>query len=303
MKKFVSMIALLAAVLLVFAACGESQKEPAAIKLNDMLDREVQLGAYAKRIVALQPSDCEILYSLGAGDTLVGRGEYCNYPEEILDVPAVHSGGETNIEQIIALNPDVVIMSKMSQTPEQVEAIENAGIPVFVSDAQDIASIYVAIEKLGLIAGKQDEAASVISDMKAAFDDIRVKSQAQSTYKTVYFETSPLEWGLWTAGKDTFMQEICDLLCVKNIFDDVSGWVQVSAEQVIDRNPDYIVTTAMYFGTGLLPDEEIKSREGWQDIAAIKNGKVLGAIGDELTIPSVRLVKGAQTLYDFIHGN
>ena len=59
----------------------------------------------------------------------------------------------------------------------------------------------------------------------------------------------------------------------------------------------------MYFGTGLLPEQEIKSREGWQDIAAIKNDKVLGAVSDELTIPSVRLVKGAQTLYDFIHGN
>ncbi|MBQ2866200.1 MAG: ABC transporter substrate-binding protein [Clostridia bacterium] len=303
MKKLLSVICILAAVLVILTACGESQNEPAAIKLTDMLDREVQLGAAAKRVVALQPSDCEILYSLGAGDTLVGRGEYCNYPEEILDVPAVHSGGETNIEQIIALNPDVVIMSKMSQTPEQVEAIENAGIPVFVSDAQDIAGIYVAIEKLGTITGRQEQAQQMIEDMKSAFAKIAEESKAKASNKTIYFETSPLEWGLWTTGTGTFMQEIADMLCVRNIFDDVSGWVQVSAEQVIDRDPDYIITTAMYFGTGLLPDEEIKSRAGWGDISAIAEDNVFNANGDELTIPSVRLVQGAQALYDFIYGN
>ncbi|MBR4955550.1 MAG: ABC transporter substrate-binding protein [Clostridia bacterium] len=303
MKKLFTLIALLEAAMLVFSACADTSAKDGSIKITDMVGREITLDGYADKIVALQPSDCEILYSIGAGSALVGRGEYCNYPAEIADVPAVQSGSETNIEQIIALAPDVVIMSKMSQSPEQVEALENAGIPVFMSDVQDIAGIYVAIEKLGLIAGKQDEAASVISDMKAAFDDIRVKSQVQSTYKTIYFETSPLEWGLWTAGKDTFMQEIADLLCVKNIFDDVSGWVQVSAEQVIDRNPDYIVTTAMYFGTGMQPDEEVKSRDGWGGISAIANNNVFNANSDELTIPSVRLVLGAQALYNFIYGN
>ncbi|MBR4304802.1 MAG: ABC transporter substrate-binding protein [Clostridia bacterium] len=303
MKKLFTLIAWLTAAMLVFSACADTSAKDGSIKITDMVGREITLDGYADKIVALQPSDCEILYSIGAGSALVGRGEYCNYPAEIADVPAVQSGSETNIEQIIALAPDVVIMSKMSQSPEQVEALENAGIPVFMSDVQDIAGIYVAIEKLGLIAGKQDEAASVISDMKAAFDDIRVKSQVQSTYKTVYFETSPLEWGLWTTGTGTFMQEIADLLGVKNIFDDVSGWVQVSAEQVIDRNPDYIVTTAMYFGTGMQPDEEVKSRDGWGGISAIANNNVFNANSDELTIPSVRLVLGAQALYNFIYGN
>ena len=105
MKKFLSIAALLAAVMLVFAACGEQKNKDTAIKLNDMLDREVTLDSFAKRVVALQPSDCEILYAIGAGDTLVGRGEYCNYPQEVNDVPAVHSGNETNIEQIISLAP------------------------------------------------------------------------------------------------------------------------------------------------------------------------------------------------------
>lgn len=303
MKKVLSIIVSAAVLLMLLCACGKQESTEGTIKLNDMLGREVTLNGVAKRVVALQPSDCEILYTLGAGSTLVGRGAYCNYPEEINDVPAVQSGSETNVEQIIALAPDVVIMSKMSQTAEQVDALANAGIQVFVSDVQKIDDIYVAMDLIGKMTGKTEEAQKAANDMKAAFDDIRVLAQAQSTCKTVYFETSPLEWGLWTTGTGTFMQEICDMLCVKNIFDDVSGWVQVSAEQVIDRDPDYIVTTAMYYGTGLLPEDEIIARDGWQNISAIKNKKVLGAISDELTIPSVRLVNGAQTLYNFIYGN
>ena len=62
-----------------------------------MLDREITLTEPATRVVALTASDCEIIWALGAGDLLVGRGEYCDYPAEVLDIPSVQSGAETNI--------------------------------------------------------------------------------------------------------------------------------------------------------------------------------------------------------------
>ena len=96
-----------------------------------MAGREVKLDGPVTQVVALFPSDCEILYAIGAGETLVGRGEYCDYPQEVLDVPAVQSGANTNIEQIISLNPQVVLMSTMDQTEEQVAALEAAGIRCF----------------------------------------------------------------------------------------------------------------------------------------------------------------------------
>ena len=302
MKRITAIILATILALTLFAGCTTEQEKSGALKLTDMTGREVVLDKPAERIVALMPADCEILYALGAGDTLVGRGEYCNYPAEISGVPAVQSGNETNIEQIIALDPDVIIMSKMGQTVEQVEALSNAGIEVFVSDAQSIADIYTTIELIGKLTGKDAKATEIANDMKAAFDKIKTDSAAKAQNKTIYFETSPLEWGLWTAGKGTFMQEIADMLCVKNIFDDVNGWAEVSAEQVISRNPDYIITTAMYFGSGPLPDEEVKGRTGWGGISAVANNGVFNANSDELTIPSVRLVDGAQSLYNFIYG-
>lgn len=297
-------ILLMAVILVVFTAgCVNSEKsESSAIVIKDMTGREVKLDAPADRIVVLDAADCEILYATGAGSKVVGRGEYCNYPEEVLAVPAVQSGSETNIEQIIALEPQIVLMTKMGQTVEQVEALENAGIKVFASDAQKIDDVYKAIELIGTIAGADDKAASVINEMKTAFSDLKSRVK-DGEKKTVYYEVSPLEWGLWTAGEGTFMDELSDMLGLENIFSDVSGWAEVSQEQVIERNPDYIVTVAMYFGEGPSPVEEIMGRGGWQNINAIKNGNVLNADQNEISLPGPRLVNGAITLYEFVYGD
>lgn len=64
----------------------EAEDTASTVTLTDMTGREITLDAPAERVVALTAADCEILYALGAGDLLVGRGEYCDYPAEVLDV-------------------------------------------------------------------------------------------------------------------------------------------------------------------------------------------------------------------------
>ena len=270
------------------------------VTVTDMMGREVTLTQPATRIVALTASDCEILCALGAEDTLVGRGEYCDYPESILNVPAVQSGAETNIEQIIALEPQVVLMSAMAQDKDQVDALEQAGIQVVVSNAQDIAGVYTAIRLIGALMGKDEQAEAIVADMQATFDDIAAKSE--NTGKTIYFEVSPLEYGLWTAGKNTFMDELATMCGLTNAFADVDGWAQISEEQVLERDPDYIVTTSMYWGEGPTPVEEIMGRTGWESLKAIQNAAVLNADSNEITRPGPRLKDAAITLFQFVNG-
>ncbi|MDO4572579.1 MAG: ABC transporter substrate-binding protein, partial [Clostridia bacterium] len=253
------------------AAPAETAAEP--VTVTDMIGREITLEEPATRIVALTASDCEILYAIGAGDLLVGRGEYCDYPAEVLEVPSVQSGYDTNIEQIIALEPQVLLMSTMAQTEEQIAQLEAAGVKVVVSDAQDIEGVYTAIRLIGALLGRDTEAESVIADMQAGF--AAVAAEAGDGTKSVYFEVSPLEYGLWTAGSGTFMNEIAELLGLENCFAEVSGWAEISEEQVIERDPDYIVTVAMYYGEGPTPEEEIANRAGWEGISAVADGNVL----------------------------
>ena len=295
------MAAMLIATMMCSVSFAEEEAAEGAVTVTDMTGREVTLDKPAERVVALSAADCENLYALGAGDLLVGRGEYCDYPAEVLDIPSVESGYETNIEEIIALEPDVLLMSSMAQTTEQVEALENAGIQVVVSDAQDIEGVYESLAIIGKLVGKEKEAEEITESMKESFEQLAQEAKGQEG-GTVYFEVSPLEYGLWAAGKGTFMNEIAEMIGLENIFADVDGWGEVSEEQVIERNPDYIVTITMYFGEGPTPEEEIMSRQGWDKITAVQNEAILNLQNNELSRPVPRLTEGAQMLYDFVYG-
>lgn len=295
-KKVVSMF--LAAMMLLFVCLAGA--EGGGLTVTDMTGREIKLDGTAKKIVALTASDVEIIYALGAGDLLVGRGEYCDYPAEALEKPMVKSGSETNLEEILALEPDVVIMATMAQTVDQVEALEKAGVKVIVSDAQNLEGVYTAIGLIGQIVGKDEEAAALVKQMQDTFAAIRAK--AQDSGKTVYFEVSPLEWGLWAAGKNTFMDELAGICGLRNAFADVEGWGAVSEEQVFEKDPDYIVTTSMYWGEGPTPVEEILGRAGWDKLKAVQDKQIFNADNNEITRPGPRLMNAAQALYDFVYG-
>ena len=291
MKK----IALIALILLCLFSCALAD----GVTVTDMMGREITLKEPATKIVALTAADCEILCALGCEDALVGRGEYCDYPASVLEIPSVQSGSETNIEQIIALGPQVGLMGTMAQTKEQVEQLSAAGIETVISDAQNIEGVYTAIAMIGSLMGKDAEAEKIIGEMKQSFAEIAEKST--NTGKTVYFEVSPLQWGLWAAGAGTFMDELAAMCGLTNAFADVEGWAQISEEQVLERDPDYIVTITMYYGEGPTPVEEIKGREGWQELKAVKTDAILNADSNELSRPGPRLMDAAKTLFDFVN--
>ena len=302
-RKSIALMLIMLILTAALAGCGNAVEDDAAdtaVTITDMAGREITFDAPVERIVVLTPSDCEILYAVGAGDAVVGRGTYCDYPAEALDKPEVAAGADTNIEEIIALEPQVVLMNTMTQTEEQVAALEEAGIKVVVSNANDIAGVYTAIEMIGRMMGKDNEAQAVIDGMKKTFADVQSKAGGSSG-QTVYFEVSPLEWGLWTAGSGTFMDEIAAMLGLTNIFADVEGWGEISEEQVIERNPDIIVTITMYFGEGPTPEQEIADRAGWQGIAAISNGAVFNADSNEISRPGPRLADAALALCEFVY--
>ena len=161
MKKL--LLVLLCLMLALPCACAEG------FTVTDSTGRVTEMEEPAKRVVVLAASDVEILYAIGACDLLVARGEYSNYPEEVLNVPVVASGAETSVEQILSLAPDAIIMPKMAQTVEQVNTLQNAVVHVIVSDAQTIEGVYDVIELIGAVVGHNDEAAALVDNMKSSF--------------------------------------------------------------------------------------------------------------------------------------
>lgn len=292
-KKLVSLLLVVLMLLSMTAVMAESN----TITVTDMFDREITIEGPVTRVIALEPSDCEMLCAIGCEDALVGRGKYCDYPASVLELPAVQSGANTNLEEILALKPQVVVMSDMAHTTEQVEQLEQNGIRVIGTDANSIEEVYANLRLLGKIMGKEAEAEAVITDMQKTFADVAAKSE--KTEKTIYFEVMPLEWGLWSAGANTFMHELAEICGMKNAFADIEGWQQVSQEQVIERNPDYIVLVT---GMGETAVDEVMGRAGWENITAIKNGAVYNADSYAMTRPAPRLAEAVVNLYNFLNG-
>ena len=290
-RKIVTLLlALLMLVSLSAAAADE-------IVVTDMFDRRITLSGPAQRIVVMEPADCEILCALGCEERIVARGLYCDYPASITALPALQSGSNTNVEELLALMPDVVIMSGMDHPKEQVDMLESCGVKVVCTYAASIPEVYEAISLLGQVTGQTNAAQAIVADMQATFADIAARA-AQSD-ATIYFEVMPLEWGLWSAGSGTFMQELAEMCGKSNAFADLEGWQPISQEQVIARDPDYIVLVT---GMGETAADEVMGRPGWENITAVREGRVYNADSYMLTRPGPRLKEAALNLYAFLTG-
>jgi iron complex transport system substrate-binding protein len=124
--------------------------------------------------------------------------------------------------------------------------------------------VYEAIRLIGQVMGQNDEAEAIIADMQATFEGIA--ASVEQTDKTIYFEVMPLEWGLWTAGDNTFMHELAHICGMENAFADITDWQAISQEQVIERDPDYIVLVT---GMGETAVDEVLGRENFDRCAAL----------------------------------
>lgn len=182
-------------------------------------------------IVALSPSDCELLCALGAESQICARGSTCDYPESIKSIPDVGAGEMLNIESVVKLHPNYVTMSKSGYTLAQVEALRNAGIDTRVYDVQSLDDVYAYIEDLGKICNT--DSSKMIADMKTGFESI------PKLNKRVVLQVAPEE--TWISGAGTFQDDIVKLLGCENVFSDCRGWVQVSDEQIAARHPDLII--------------------------------------------------------------
>ena len=292
-KKIVSLFLVL---LMCIGVCTGAVCEDVSVIVTDMYGREIVLDEPVSRIIAMTPADCEILCAIGCEEMLVGRGEYCDYPESILDLPAMATGGNLNVEEILALEPQVILMGDMNQSVEQVHQLEENGIKVIVSQSTDIEGVYTAIRMISVLAGKPEAGEQLIADMQNTFAG--VSALCEKSEKTIYFEVMPLEWGLWTAGSQTFMHELAHVCGMENAFADLIDWQPISQEQVIERDPDYIVLVT---GMGETAVDEVLSRDGWEDMKAVQNKLVFNADSYAMTRPGPRLAQSAIDLYEFLY--
>jgi len=293
MKKIMCLVLILM-LLAAMTGCGDGVSGK-GVRVTDSRGTEVVFDSTPKSIISLSPANTEILYALGAGDRIIAVSDYCNYPEDTGNKQKLPTGEKLNIEALISLDPDVVFFRKMDAMEDQIKQLEAAGIKVVVTEANSLDATYGIIRIIGQAVGKGKEADELVEKMQESFASIKEEARGISP-KSVYIEVSPLQYGLWSCGRGTFVQELLDLTGATNIFGDTEGWCAVSEEQVIERNPDIIVTTASPL-TGIEdPVGDITGRPNWSGISAVKNGRVYMLDADMLSRPGPRLVDAAREL-------
>lgn len=295
MKKILALIIALS--MFIISGCSSQQDRT----VTDREGTEVNIPKKIEKIISTAPSNTEVLMALGLGDKLVAIDTYSTDIEGVnTELPQIDFSNP-DAETIIGLEPDIVIASghnKTGSTEDPFKAISEAGIPVvYIPSSDSIDGIYKDIEFIAEVVNEKSKGKEIIDDMKAQVDEIKAIGDTIADKKSVYFEISPVPY-LSSFGKSTFLNEMIEIIGAENIFANEDGWISPTAEAIIDANPDVIITNAEYMEK---PTGEIKSRNAWENINAIKNNEVYLVDKNASSRPSQNVVKALKQMAEAVY--
>src|SRR5438105_203900 len=167
MRRWIQRTHLAGFVALTITACARGEHFPVrgGIAVTDDAGRRVMLAAPARRIVSLLPSFTELLFAIGAGDRLVGRTTWCDYPPGAVRVPSVGDGIPPNVEAVAARHPDLVVLYRSGPNITAAEQLERLGIKTVLLDLNLLEQLGPAARRLGMLTDRRAAADSLAGAM------------------------------------------------------------------------------------------------------------------------------------------
>ena len=298
MKKatlFAAATALLGAVW-VSGATVFAETDSFPVTVMDDFGNEVTLEKAPESIVSLAPVDTEILFALGAGDSVTGRTDYCNYPEEAADVDSIGTYMEPNMELILSKSPDLVVASGFIDDNIRQQLEEN-GTAIFITNASDLESTEKNIETLGKLIGHDAEAEEVVKNMEDEWTDLSAELENVKEEKSAFIDIG----SLYSAGPSSLLDNSMQMIKVENVAADAdSAWPQLSAEAVVEANPDVYISLYSTL-------EDVQQTAGLSDLACLnEDGGFIyiddsSVEGDMIQRPGPRYVEGLKVLAELVY--
>ncbi|EYE88553.1 ABC transporter substrate-binding protein [Fervidicella metallireducens AeB] len=303
-KKAVALLLTLILMLSLFTSCSNKKNSlqnnttnvttTYPYKIVDSYGREVTIDKKPERIISLSPNITEIVTALNATERLVGRTDYCDYPETIKSVASVGSITEPSIEKIVELKPDIVIASSLLKK-EIVDKIAALNVKiVMISEKESFDGVYTTIQKIGEIIDENNAAKNLIEGMKTKVSEVTEKVKNADKPK-VYYVVGYGQYGDYTATRDTFISQLIEMAGATNIATDAEGW-KYSLEKIVEHDPDILICSK-YFDT----KKGIEQSNGYKDLRAVKEGKLLEIDNNMLDRQGPRLAQGLEELAKLIH--
>ena len=294
--------ALLAIALLIgltpWAPTALGMDEAFPVTVVDDEGTEVAIEVAPERVISLSPANTEIVFALGAGDRLVGRTDWDDYPPEAAELTPVATFTGVIMEQVVALEPDLILAAGNFFTPpDDIARMRELGFPVVVVYAPDVPAVMADIELIGNAIGAPDEAAAITTQMNADFDAIaEAIATTEGTPRTFYEIGAEPE--IYAPAPESFLADMVVLAGGEPITTgDVAAW-SIPLEELLVADPEVIVLGDANYG--VCPDA-VAARPGWDGMTAVVEGAVHAVDDVPVTRPGPRLAQGLASLARAIH--
>jgi iron complex transport system substrate-binding protein len=238
------------------------------------------------RIISLAPNLTEILCEIGAGSSIIAVDKNSDFPPLAKNLPVIAEYGRLNIEEILRLNPELVIAEQSEVLKGQLRRLEQLGIPVYLSRTQSIADIAQTIYRLGVLTGHQKMANCKAKEFAQQLAQLKMQYESKPRVKVFY--------QLWhkpllTMNQHTIIHEVIMLCGGENIFArTLSPASYVSIEAVLHANPDVIIASD--------GGNWQKKWYIWPQLVAVRNRNLFSVPGDFIQRAGPRLLLGAKML-------
>jgi iron complex transport system substrate-binding protein len=294
--------ALLLGAILVVCSCSRPTLSPtsettAAIRVFvDESGRKVTVPAKIERFVSLAPNLTEVVYAIGAGDRLVGNTTFCNYPAEANKVAKVGDTMQPSIERILALRPQLVLVSTASQLEAFTKQLNEHRIAVYITDPHDLEGVFHSIVSVGDLLNESVAASELVKKLRARSEKVE-HAIAGLPPVSVFFQLSGQP--LYTAGKSSFVTNLIERAGGRSVTSDVNeAWPRLSDEAALASRPEAVI---MLSGDAMGAAANTKVAPALRNSPAVQSGRVYQIDGDLLTRPGPRLVDGLEQIARALH--
>ena len=289
---------------LLCAACTQNAPEGTAtngtgtafpVQATDLMGQTVTVNSAPQKIVSLSPSTTEILFALGLGEKVIGVDDMSNYPEKAAETPQMGDYNGPNVELIASAQADLILAGNTLQS-EAITALQALNVPVAGVEAQSLAQIYDSILLIGTLTGADTQAQNLVAELKQKEQSIAELAKKLPNKPKVYYVMSFGEFGNWTCGSGTMIDDYITLCGGVNIAHDGGApWMDFSLEKVVEGNPDILLLDS---NAGTV--EQLAAEQSYAQTAAVANSHVFVLPADVISRPGPRMAEAMEQIYNAI---
>lgn len=272
-----------------------SSTSNATREVVDEAGRRVQLPLHIDRIVSLAPNLTEIVYAVGAGGRLVGDTEYCDYPQEAKSVAKIGDTMHPSIERIIALKPQLVLVSTASQLEAFTKQLDEQKIAVYVTNPRSLDEVFRSIGTLGDFFGTHEQAEKLVADLRKRSETVEAIVKQAKPLK-VFYQVSGEP--LYTIGREAYLTDLVRRAGGVSVTADVPGaFPRFSDEAALAARPEAIILPS----GGSMGTANSTPAAALKNSPAVLNNRVYKINDDHLSRPGPRLVDGLEEMARALH--